>query len=106
MTYPAVTNQQIRTLRAEAAEAGDLAQVAICDRAMDGDDAAAVECARVIAEAAAQGEPTKIETETMRLIKAAQAAGRWEAPIGWWGTARGSLEGMVTQDLEYLVNGC
>lgn len=38
------------------------------------------------------------------LIRAAIKAGRWKAPISWWGTARGELEGMVTQDLEWLDN--
>lgn len=40
-------------LRREAAEAGDLEQVAICDAAIEGDAEAAIDCARVIAEAKA-----------------------------------------------------
>lgn len=51
-----ITTEQIQTLRSEAAEAGDAKQVEICDRAIDGDAAAIRECARVIADAAAQGE--------------------------------------------------
>lgn len=39
------------------------------------------------------------------LVRTAQKAGRWEAPIGWWGQGRGSLEGIVAQDLEFLRNG-
>lgn len=50
-----VTDEQIVILRAEAGAAGDTAQVAICDRALDGDVTARVECARVIADAEAQG---------------------------------------------------
>lgn len=45
----------IERLRTEAATAGDLAQVAICDRALDGDETARAECARVIRAAAAMG---------------------------------------------------
>ena len=76
-TTDTITNRQIRTLRAEAGAAGDLAQVAICVLALGGPDALAgaepgteadlllstgmsqdearAECARVIADAAAQG---------------------------------------------------
>ncbi len=53
----AITDEQIRGLRAEAAEAGDLLQVGICDIALYGKIARAsarAECARVIAEAQAQ----------------------------------------------------
>lgn len=77
-TAATITNQQIRALRTEAAEAGDLLQVAICDWALgevDADDIAErdvldpadrsrvlamsvhearVACARVIAAAEAQ----------------------------------------------------
>jgi len=45
---------EIEELRDEAATAGDSDQVAICDRALDGDADARVECARVIAVTAAQ----------------------------------------------------
>jgi hypothetical protein len=43
-----ITDTQISKLRAEAAQAGDRAQVAICDLALDGDDDARAECAEVI----------------------------------------------------------
>jgi len=49
-----ITRAQIAALRSEAGVAGDLAQVAICDRALAGDAEARRECARVIADAAAQ----------------------------------------------------
>lgn len=52
-------DDQVRALRTEAAEAGDLRMVAVCDRALDprddlGTEEARVEVARVIADAAAQ----------------------------------------------------
>ncbi len=48
------TAAQIEALRSEAAEAGDMAQVRLCDRAEDSDVAALAECARVLRDAAAQ----------------------------------------------------
>lgn len=45
---------RIEALSTEAASAGDMAQVAICDRALAGDAEAVAECARVIADATAQ----------------------------------------------------
>jgi hypothetical protein len=51
--HPFPTTDQITKLRAEAELAGDDAQVAVCDRALDGVPAALVACARVIARAAA-----------------------------------------------------
>ena len=53
-TAESITDSQITALRSEARMAGDSAQVAICDRALAGDDAARSECARVISDAAAQ----------------------------------------------------
>lgn len=47
-TTNGITDAQIRALSTEAAEHGDLAQVAVCERALDGDGAARAECARVI----------------------------------------------------------
>lgn len=44
----------IESLRDEAEAAGDAAQVAICERALTGDAAAALECVRVISHAQAQ----------------------------------------------------
>lgn len=77
-TAATITNRQIRTLRAEAATAGDHAQAMICVLALGGPAAlegaepgteadtllrdgrsqewAREECARVIADAEAQGE--------------------------------------------------
>jgi hypothetical protein len=46
-----VTDEQIAALRDEAGQAGDLDMVAICERALAGDDPARAECGRVIAEA-------------------------------------------------------
>lgn len=43
-----ITTDQIQSLRTEAGQAGDLDQVAICDRALDGDADAITECERVI----------------------------------------------------------
>ncbi len=47
-------DEQIAALRSESGEAGDLEQVAICDRALEGDAGAIAECARVIRDAEAQ----------------------------------------------------
>jgi hypothetical protein len=49
-----VTNDDIAALSTEAAAAGDEAQVALCTAALIGDTDARRECARVIADAAAQ----------------------------------------------------
>lgn len=51
-----ITDAQIEALRTEAAHAWDYDQVAICDRALQGDDAARAECAEVIADAAAMDD--------------------------------------------------
>jgi hypothetical protein len=48
-----ITMTQIRNLRAEAGEAGDAAQVAMCDRALAGSARARVGCAKVIRAAEA-----------------------------------------------------
>jgi hypothetical protein len=48
-----IMDTQISELRAEAADAGDRAQVELCDLALDGDDAARASCAEVIADAEA-----------------------------------------------------
>ena len=50
-TIDTITDWQIRTLSDDAADHGDHEQVEICHRALNGDDAARAECARVIAEA-------------------------------------------------------
>lgn len=54
MNASEIDYQQIRDLRSEAGTAGDLGMVEICDRALTGDIDAENECARVIADAAAQ----------------------------------------------------
>lgn len=46
-----ITTQEIESLRTSAGEAGDSEQVAICDLALEGDEDAIAECARVIARA-------------------------------------------------------
>lgn len=46
-----ITTEQVRTLRTEAGANGDQAQVAICNSALDGDEAAWKECERVIQDA-------------------------------------------------------
>jgi hypothetical protein len=47
---------QIEQLRKEAGEAGDLEQVAVCDRALAGDEDAIAECEAVIDASRAQEE--------------------------------------------------
>lgn len=49
-----ITTAQIKALSDEAGQAGDLEQVAVCAKALEGDSAARAECARVISDAAAQ----------------------------------------------------
>ena len=53
-TVENVTEQQLEDLSREAGAAGDMDQVRLCTRAINGDDNARAECARVIAAAAAQ----------------------------------------------------
>lgn len=50
----APTPDQIRALSYEAGQAGDMAMVEVCRRALDGDRAAVARCAAVIADAGAQ----------------------------------------------------
>jgi hypothetical protein len=47
-----LTDADIRSLRTEAAAAGDNAQVELCDQALCGDMSARLECERVVVEAA------------------------------------------------------
>ena len=51
-----ISDKQIEALRSEAGIAGDLAQVAICDRALDGDESALAECQGVIANAVSMAD--------------------------------------------------
>ena len=53
MTNTKITTADIEALRQGAGQAGDDAQVALCDAAIEGDTEARAECARVIAEARA-----------------------------------------------------
>jgi hypothetical protein len=46
--------ERIEALKNDAAVAGDLAMVAVCERALDGDQDAHDQCERVISEARAQ----------------------------------------------------
>ena len=53
-TIQTLTDTQIAHLRAEAASAGDLLTVRVCDRALTGSQRARRECVRVIRDAEAQ----------------------------------------------------
>lgn len=54
MTTKTVTDQQIIALMTEAGEHGDIEQVTLCRRALDGSKTARRECQRVIVAANAQ----------------------------------------------------
>jgi len=47
-----ITTEQIDALRTEAATAGDLAMVAICDLALEGDEGARLKCEDAVTSAA------------------------------------------------------
>lgn len=49
-----ITPERVERLRDAAGEAGDLEMVAVCRRALEGDEEAVAECVRVIREAEAQ----------------------------------------------------
>jgi hypothetical protein len=51
---PDVTDEDVRALKQEAAQAGDDAQVSLCDRALAGDSAAMAKCESAIRNARAQ----------------------------------------------------
>jgi len=53
-TIETLTDEQIKTLRAEAGQHGDLDMVAICDLATGGDEAARAKVVKVIRNAEAQ----------------------------------------------------
>ena len=53
MTKTEISEETIEQLKSEAGAAGDLEMVRICDQALNEDEAAAEECARVIAQARA-----------------------------------------------------
>lgn len=48
-----ITDIQIEQLKTEAGAHGDLDQVSMCERALEGDEAARAECAEVVAAALA-----------------------------------------------------
>lgn len=48
-----ITDTQIEQLKTEAGAHGDLDQVSMCERALEGDEAARAECAEVVAAALA-----------------------------------------------------
>ena len=54
-TIESITNEQIETLRREAASAGDEQQVRLCDLALDGDAHGLRMCVSAISETEAQG---------------------------------------------------
>jgi len=56
-TFATITTSQIATLRAEAATAGDIKMVAICDRALAESTRAIRECVRVISDAETMVRP-------------------------------------------------
>lgn len=55
-TFATVTNRQISTLRNEAATAGDIDQVRMCDRALSGSQRAIRGCVRAIQSAEAMAD--------------------------------------------------
>lgn len=61
-----VTKQQIRRLRDTAGQAGDLKQIAVCNRALIGDREACLDCQAVIVDAVAQWADTgaRVQDET------------------------------------------
>ncbi len=55
-TIDTITTEQIEALSFEAGCAGDTEMVAICERAIDGEEAAIKECVKAIREAEAMFE--------------------------------------------------
>ena len=86
-----ITDDQIDALRTEAGQVGDAAQVAICEQALDGDAAARAECARVIADAQAQQEPTRYRV---------REEGGAETTIATY-----SLDEAISEAREYVESG-
>jgi len=98
---PTITDEQLQALRSEAAAHGDEEQVAVCARAMAGDVEALDECARVIAEAAAQDDEMRIEAIRARveggdIMEAGEYDGGWTIDDGaggrFWPTAPAATE--------------
>ena len=57
-----MTPRRLRDLRREAAEAGDLEQVRLCERALDGDPIALDACRRAVARAEAMADRPVVVT--------------------------------------------
>jgi hypothetical protein len=51
MDTPQISGRDIQVLRYEAGLAGDMKMVAVCDRALNGDESARVVCEQVIRDA-------------------------------------------------------
>ncbi len=71
------TDAQIEALRTEAGAAGDADQVAICDRALDGDSEARELCAKALADAAAQDDTLHADETTDGWTVVDSNGGRW-----------------------------
>ncbi len=82
-----VTSSQIRTLRDEAGTAGDLEQVEICTKALNGDEEAWDECERVINEAiaAAGAAITLTPRDKVILRRMSGRTSQDAAPLSWSG---------------------
>lgn len=74
-----ITLAQIEALSTEAAAHGDLAQVAICDRALAGDESAMAECERVIRDAQAQDDSDEAEVDVLSAAADALEAAGYDA---------------------------
>lgn len=72
VSYPMVTDRQIRALKREAGEAGDLRMVMICDVAL-GDDGAGAEPGTDMAAVSAEYDTDSARAECERVIRDAEA---------------------------------
>ena len=79
-----ITTADVRALRDEAGQAGDLKQAEICTQALDGDDDAWAECERVITSARAQ-EITLTSQDIVILGRMSGKANSPAAPLAWRG---------------------
>ena len=80
-----ITAADIRALRDEAGQAGDLEQVEICTQALDGSEDAWAECERVIADAAAQAPIALTGRDVVILRRMTGRARQDAAPLSWAG---------------------
>ena len=62
-TQTEISEATIDALRTEAGAFGDYEMVEICDRALDGDEDARAECARVVYEARANAEADELQQQ-------------------------------------------